>query len=120
MCIPVSVDLYGHGKSPAPQEQQAYHPQTYINALEQLRQNIGAEQWFVAGYSLGAGITIRYTHQYAHNVLGHVFTNSSSAFADRAQLEKWQADADTTAQRLISGGLDAVRRIPVHPRFANR
>lgn len=120
VCVPVTVDLYGHGHSPAPADPEAYHPQNYIHQLERIRAEVKAEQWFVMGYSLGAGITIRYTHQHPQRVLGHVFTNSSSAFADQAQLSKWQADAEDTTARLLKGGLQAVRRIPVHPRFAKR
>ena len=120
VCIPVTVDLYGHGRSPAPETPEYYQPQVYIDALEQIRAEIGAQQWFAAGYSLGAGITVRYTHQHPDKVLGHIFTNSSSAFADAAQVEKWQKDAAATSERLIQGGLHAVRRIAVHPRFAKR
>ena len=118
--MPVTVDLYGHGHSKAPTAKQAYAPQSYINELEKLRCEIGAQQWFVCGYSLGAGITIRYTHQHAESVFAHIFTNSSSAFADSDQLDKWQRDAAANTARLIDGGLAAVRRIPVHPRFAKR
>lgn len=118
--MPITVDLYGHGQSPAPDQPEAYQPQSYINELERIRTEIGALQWFVAGYSLGAGITIRYTHQHAARVLAHVFTNSSSAFADEAQVRQWQAEATDTSARIVNGGLPSVRRIPVHPRFARR
>ena len=120
VCVPVTIDLYGHGHSKAPTAKQAYAPQSYINELEKHRCEIGAQQWFVCGYSLGAGITIRYTHQHAESVFAHIFTNSSSAFADSDQLDKWQRDAAANTARLINGGLAAVRRIPVHPRFAKR
>ncbi len=118
--VPITVDLYGHGRSPAPTEPAAYQPQRYLEELERIRIEVGAEQWFLIGYSLGAGLTIRYTHQHPQRVLAHVFTNSSSAFADQAQVTRWQADAAATSARLIEGGLAAVRRIAVHPRFAKR
>ncbi len=118
--MPVTVDLYGHGQSAAPAAKQAYEPQNYINELDKIRDEIGAQQWFAAGYSLGAGITIRYAHQHADRVLAHIFTNSSSAFADSDQLAKWQGEAAASSARLIKGGLAAIRRIPVHPRFAKR
>jgi pimeloyl-ACP methyl ester carboxylesterase len=120
VCRPVTIDLWGHGDSPAPTEQKHYTPDAYIEALGQVRRALGADTWFVCGYSIGAGITIRYTHEYPNHVLGHIFTNSSSGFADSAQVSKWRADAASGSQNIFDGGIKAINRIPVHPRFAKR
>jgi len=120
VCQPITVDLYGHGASPAPITPEAYLPESYICALERLRCSLGIQHWFVAGYSLGAGIAIRYAYQHPHRVLAHVFTNSASAFADNNQVTRWRQDAVAHQQRILQNGLAAVRRIPVHPRFAKR
>ncbi len=50
----------------------------------------------------------------------HIFTNSSSAFADDEQIQKWRAEAGESAMRIARDGLKAINRIPVHPRFAKR
>ena len=120
VCRPVAIDLWGHGKSPAPPDPALYQPHAYIDALERIRAELGAERWFLCGYSLGAGITIRYAHQHPERVLGHLFTNSSSGFAAADQAAKWREDAEASATRILDGGQQAIERIAVHPKFAKR
>ncbi len=120
VCTPVSVELWGHGRSPAPVERSWYRPQAYIDQLEMLRADLGAEEWFLCGYSLGAGITVRYTCTYPDRVIGHILTNSSSAFADEELAGSWRQDAEEGAERIIEGGNKAIERIAVHPRHARR
>jgi 2-succinyl-6-hydroxy-2,4-cyclohexadiene-1-carboxylate synthase len=120
VCRPVTIDLWGHGASPAPSDPAYYHPTAYIEALERIRRDLGAEQWFVCGYSISAGITIRYTHTYPEYVAAHLFTNSASGFAPAELVASWRADAEPGAVRIEQGGADAIERIPVHPRFAKR
>ncbi len=120
VCTPVTIELWGHGDSPAPDDPPAYGPTGYVAALERVRADIDAERWFLCGYSIGAGITIRYAHDFPERTIAHVFTNSASGFADTAQIEAWQADAEESALRIAERGAAAIRRIPVHPRFARR
>ena len=120
VCHPVTIDLWGHGRSPAPEDPSCYHPVAYVRALEAIRAELGAGQWFVCGYSIGAGITIRYTHSHPRRVHGHLFTNSASGLATDAQMAKWRDDAETGAARIEQGGAAAIERIPVHPKFARR
>ncbi len=120
VCTPVTIDLLGHGQSPAPEDERLYLPCAYVAALENIRLQLKTEQWFVCGYSIGAGITIRYAIEHAPQVLGHLFTNSSSGFADSHQISKWRKDADLSANNILEGGLAAIERIAVHPKFAKR
>lgn len=120
VCTPVTIELWGHGKSPAPEDAQSYAPHSYVEQLEAIRQKLGVAQWFLCGYSIGAGMTIRYADCYPERVLGHAFTNSSSGFAEETLIEQWLADSEATAEAIIAGGGDAIRRIAVHPRFAKR
>lgn len=120
VCKPVTIDLWGHGRSPAPAALDRYQPEAYMAEFEHIRKLLGAQEWFVCGYSIGAGLTIRYTHQYPERVLAHIFTNSSSGFADTAQIAKWRQDAESSANNIIEKGLSAIERIAVHPRFAKR
>ena len=57
---PVVVELLGHGRSPAPHGPDAYRPDAYSRAFEELREALGAERWLVCGQSLGAALTFRY------------------------------------------------------------
>lgn len=120
VCTPVTIDMWGHGDSPAPSDLDLYRPQAYVDQLEHIREKLGANQWFLCGYSLGAGITIRYTHQYPERVLAHGLTNSNSAFANDTLVQEWQASAEASAKSIRAGGLSAIERIAVHPRHARR
>ena len=70
-CLPVTIDMWGHGNSPAPEDLNLYSPQAYVAQLERIRQELNAEQWFLCGYSLGAGITIRYAIEFPQRVIAH-------------------------------------------------
>ncbi len=120
VCRPVTVDLYGHGASPAPEAPDAYAPSAYVDAFEAVRTALGAERWLVCGYSLGGALTVRYALTHPERLFGHVFTNSMSAFADAAQSEQWAAGAEAAAASIRKGGLAAIERMPVHPKHARR
>ncbi|MXX29981.1 MAG: alpha/beta fold hydrolase [Gammaproteobacteria bacterium] len=120
VCQPVVVDLLGHGDSPAPVDVECYRPSAYVKAFEAIRQALGAERWFLCGYSLGAGLTVRYALTHLERVIGHAFTNSTSALADAEQVALWRDEAEASAARILAGGSRAIERIPVHPRFAKR
>ena len=119
-CIPVTVSLWGHAGAPAPAEPELYHPAGYVTGFERIRARLGAERWFLLGYSLGAGLTIRYALTHPERVLGHAFTNSTSAMADAEQRRAWREGADASAAAIRLGGHAAMEKIPVHPRNARR
>ena len=118
VCQPVTVDLWGHGNSPAPEDLQYYSPAAYGLQFEIIRKALGVEKWFVCGYSLGAGLTFRYAYDYADHVIGHIFTNSNSALADEAQILDWKNTASKSSENIRLGGIAAIEKIPVHPRRA--
>ncbi len=118
VCQPVTVDLWGHGSSPAPEDLRYYSPASYGLQFEEIRKALGVEKWLVCGYSLGAGLTIRYAYDYPDHVIGHIFTNSNSALADPAQILDWKATASKASEKIRLGGLAAIEKIPVHPRRA--
>ncbi len=114
------MELWGHGRSPAPEDVALYHPDSYVEAFEAIRASLAIERWWLCGYSLGAGLTLRYALTHPDRVFGHIFTNSTSAFADSDQVDAWQRGAGAAAQTIISLGIDAIERMPVHPRHAKR
>ncbi len=119
-CQPVVMELYGHGRSPSPSDPERYHPSAYIDAMEAIRSELGSKQWYVCGYSLGAALTIRYALTFPERVVGHIFTNSASAFAAPDTVRSWSKNGADSANRLRQGGVQAIERIPVHPRHARR
>ena len=118
LCTPVTVELFGHARSPSPTDRRCYEPDYYVRCFEAIRTALGVQRWFVLGYSLGAGLTLRYAFQHPHRVIGHLFTNSTSGLADAAQQDAWRTGASETAAKIRTGGLAAMDRIPVHPRHA--
>src|SRR5262249_57277461 len=52
VCRPVVVELYGHGRSPSPEEPVAYSPAGYVEEFERLRPMLGLERSLLCGYSL--------------------------------------------------------------------
>ncbi len=119
-CQPVSLELFGHGRSPSPEDPDCYRPSHYLKCFEVIRAALGVEQWFVLGYSLGAGLTIRYAVEQPHRVIGHIFTNSTSGLADKQQIADWRDSAAEVAAGIRSGGHAAMERIPVHPKHARK
>ncbi|MGE3539397.1 MAG: alpha/beta fold hydrolase [Candidatus Tectimicrobiota bacterium] len=117
---PVVVELLGHNRSPAPDDPDPYHPTAYVTAFEQLRQQLGAESWFVCGQSLGAALTMRYALTYPSHVRAQIFTNSSAALADVAWLEARRASALEQATGIESEGHAALEKLRVHPIHARR
>jgi pimeloyl-ACP methyl ester carboxylesterase len=118
VCRPVVVELWGHGRSPAPDDARLYHPDAYVDAFDAIREHLRIERWWLCGYSLGAGLSIRYALTHPGRVAGHAFTNSSSGFADSEQAEQWRRGAADAAERIVAGGIDAIERMPIHPRHA--
>ncbi len=118
VCRPVTMELYGHGRSPSPTAADRYQAHHYAAAIDAIREQLGAATWFVCGYSLGAALSIRYALDYPQRLGGHVFTNSTSAFADAKLIASW-SDAEP-AHRVRAGGTAAVAGLAAHPRHARR
>jgi len=112
---PVVVELLGHGRSPAPEDPVLYRPEAYVEAFENIRRKIGVERWFVCGQSLGAALTLHYALERPEAFLGHIMTNSNSAFRLIEDREQAIKGAEFFAQRLLAEGKEGIRRIPVHP-----
>ncbi|MDG2111136.1 MAG: alpha/beta fold hydrolase [Actinomycetota bacterium] len=87
VCSPVVLELWGHGRSPSPEDPDRYQPAGYVEELEWLRNELGGGPVWLIGQSMGAALTMHYTVAHPENVIGLVITNSSSGFAD-AQV--WQ------------------------------
>jgi len=113
----ITVELFGHGSSPAPEEEAAYHPDRYAERFSALRELVEVERWFVVGQSLGAALTLNYAMSHPDEVIAHVVTNSHSAFGELERIRNPEA-ARERARTMIDGGIDAVMRHPLNPRRA--
>lgn len=116
VCQPVTVELFGHHESPSPADLACFEPDYYVRAFEAIREAVGARCWFVLGYSLGAGLTLRYALDHPERIIGHLFTNSTSGLADSERQSEFRAGAHEMAAKIRAGGQTAMARIPVHPK----
>ena len=117
---PVVLELWGHGRSPAPADPPRYHPDAYIEAFDQLRTQLGVKRWFLCGQSFGAALTLRYALTHPDRVMAQVFTNSSAALADAEWIKARRASAVQQAEEIERDGHAALARIRVHPSHARR
>jgi len=117
VATPITVELFGHGRSPSPTEKGCYEPTYYMAQFEKIRLEIGARKWFVCGCSLGGGLTVNYAISHSKRILGHIFTNSTSAFSLPRENSP---DPQEMVAHYEEGGIDAVEAIPVHPKYAKR
>jgi len=120
VCRPVVVELLGHGSSPSPEEASAYHPDAYIECFETLREDLGVDQWFLLGQSLGAGLTLYYALRHPERVRAHLMTNSATAFGDDAWVATHRPMFDGIVHAVDREGRAALERLPIHPRQARR
>ena len=119
VCQPVTVELWGHGRSPVGKSAWAT-PKGYLAQFEQIRETLGAAQWLLCGQSLGAALTMRYALEFPNRVLGQVFTNSNSALATEEMIRQRKLDAKAAIEDIRTRGLAAVEALRVHPRHARR
>ncbi|MBM3140613.1 MAG: alpha/beta hydrolase [Chloroflexi bacterium] len=124
---PVILELFGHGRSPTPDDPDCYHPDRYVEYFEQIREALGAERWFVVGQSLGAALTLRYSLLRPQRVIAQAFTNSSSAFAPPESQHRMARDREDRIRQLEANPPDPAlspmnparnRRVPPEVRRA--
>lgn len=119
VCRPVLVELLGHGRSPAPSDPAPYRVQSYIQAFEHIRTELGADRWLVCGQSFGAGLAIQYALEHEHRVAGLAFTNSISALSPKGDEERAAAQKER-ADTIAAGGKAALQSLRIHPSHAKR
>jgi pimeloyl-ACP methyl ester carboxylesterase len=120
VATPVIIELFGHGRSPSPPDPTAYHPDSYVAAFEEIRRDLGVDQWFVLGHSLGASLSLRYVLDHPDRVIAHVFTNSASALAGAEWREQIVKDVDAAADRIIQHGIAHLEEGQVNPARSHR
>jgi pimeloyl-ACP methyl ester carboxylesterase len=121
ICRPVVVELYGHGRSPSPESPDAYHPDGYVRAFENIRRNLGASRWFICGQSLGASLTLRYALKHPEAVTAQVFTNTVAGLAKKEALtNRYKEFAARLRGKRDSKFLETLPMHPVHARFLGK
>lgn len=115
-CRPVVVELWGHGRSPSPDDEQLYSPEGYVSQFEQLRHELGVERWWVIGQSMGASLVLWYALVRPERVGGIVITNSSSAFTTPARwAERTQEVTVDRSAAVLAHGVAALADSWINP-----
>lgn len=109
----VLVELPGHGDSPAPADPASYAPPSVLGAIDEIRQRLDIERWWVVGHSMGGAVGIRYALAHPGRTRGLVFTNSRAVFGI-------QRPADGPPEPLRPRSVEDLRRLPFHPVHAKR
>lgn len=117
---PVVVELFGHGRSPSPDDPALYAPSHYVAEFERIRVALAAESWFICGQSLGAALTLRYALDQPDRVIAQLFTNSNSALAEGGWAERVRPLMEVQARRLEEEGRDLLDQHPLNPSRSRR
>jgi len=117
---PVVVELFGHGRSPAPTERRLISPAAYVAQFERLRAELGVDRWAVIGHSLGGALVLTYALDRPERVSQVVFTNSQSALADDEWRRRTSGQAQVLAGRIRQGGRQLLAEHPMHPKRGRR
>lgn len=110
-CRPVVVELFGHGRSPSPEDPECYSPDNYVKEFERIRKKLGIERWFLCGQSLGASLTLRYALYHPERTIAHIFTNSESAMTENS----WEDELKILSKLLEEEGDKIIETLPLHP-----
>lgn len=110
-CRPVVIELFGHGRSPSPDDIEIYSPDSYVREFERIRHKLGIEKWFICGQSLGAALTFRYALTHPEQIIGHIFTNSRSALTE----ESFEDGNKLLVELLKKEGRKVIDQMPLHP-----
>lgn len=109
----ILVEQIGHGRSPGPDDIDAYGRGPMLGGLEAIREQLGIERWWVGGHSLGGAVSLRYALTHPDRVKGVAFTNTRAAFG----LERHRAANEGPR---ITDGIESLRDLPFHPIHAKR
>ena len=75
-------DQLGSGNSDAPADTSLWHTPRFVEEVEQVRQGLGLDTFYIVGHSWGAMLAMEYLQKYPSHVKGAVFSNMSAGMKD--------------------------------------
>ena len=112
----VRIELLGHGRSSAPDAAAPYEMASYVNAIENIRQQTGASKCSFCAHSFGAGLALSYGLEFPDKTNAIVFTNSRSALG---ALDNTPDELERVIQALQVQGQSVLDALPIHPKHMN-
>ncbi|HAX04133.1 MAG TPA: hypothetical protein DCX77_00515 [Acidimicrobiaceae bacterium] len=121
VCQPVVIELWGHGRSPSPDNPAQYEPAGYVDEFDRIRHELGAENVWVIGQSMGAALVMHYAVARPQRVAGMVITNSASGFADPIEWqERNRTMVSKIADQVDEEGVECLRDSWINPGRSKR
>ena len=109
----IRIELLGHGRAGAPDNPSAYEMASYVEAIDEVRRQVGAPVCRFCAHSFGAGIALSYGLSFPQFTKAIVFTNSRSALGT---LKRKQGALEQMTDALRAQGRAALRAFPAHPK----
>ena len=121
VCRPVVIELWGHGKSPSPEERKRYEPHGYVDEFENIRKELQVERMWLIGQSMGAALVMHYAVSHPDRVAGLIITNSASGFAEPTEWqERNRTMVSKIADQVDEEGVECLRDSWVNPGRSKR
>jgi len=108
----VLIELRGHGDSPAPEDPARYERAVTVASIDEVREAVGCDAWWIGGHSLGGATAIRYAIDHPDRVRGLIYTNTRAAYSTPRNT--------TDVVSTVTEGLGDLRSLPYHPIHAKR
>ena len=75
----------------------------------------GVSEWLLCGQSLGAALTLKYALDHPQRIIAQVITNTTSGLREITNRDEAVKVASYIGQRVLEGGPEGIKKIPVHP-----
>ena len=112
---PVVVELFGHGRSPPPDAPECHAPPYYMTEFDRIREDLGAERWFLCGQSPGAPLTIRYALERPQRVITHAFTSTNLALSRPGAMRRTSRGGGRHMPPLETARRELIDQNPMNP-----
>jgi 2-succinyl-6-hydroxy-2,4-cyclohexadiene-1-carboxylate synthase len=115
----VTVDLVGHGRSPAPDDVAAYTMAACLEQLDGVLERLALPAVWAVGYSLGARVALQWAAQRPHRVQGLILTSGTAGLESAQERNERTSLDEALAQRILTVGIAAfVEEWLAQPLFA--
>lgn len=103
----VALELIGHGRSPAPDDPQAYRMDACLDQLEAAWRGLALPPAWWVGYSMGGRVALQLAVRRPHLVAGLVLESATPGLeGETARAERQTAD-EARAEALLANGVEA-------------
>jgi proline iminopeptidase len=104
-------DQLGSGNSDAPADTSLWRTSRFIEEVEQVRQGLGLDSFYIVGHSWGAMLAMEYLNKYPSHVKGVVFSNMTAGMKDfTAYTEKLKNEIFSARDLQVYDSLDKLQQ----------